>query len=235
MQIYPAIEILNGQCQGFKRGFENPLVSPVEMALDCLRKGATFIHLVDLDGSTQGHSVNVGVLKKIAYEIPVPLQLGGGIRNLQEMEYVLNCGMSRVIIGRAAVQNPGFVKEAIRLFSAKRVVVSITIKDNRVYDRHQLFSSTYSPMDFCKKMEQNGLKTIIIKEDSSFIMNEGPVIDFSSEVTRKTNLDVIVNSDKIYALKDLEHIKQAGIHGALVGKALTEHWIDLTRAIRLFQ
>ena len=235
MQIYPAIEIKNGKCQGFKCGFENPLVSPVEMALDCLKKGATFIHLVDMDGSTQGHSVNVSVFKKIAYEIPVPLQIGGGIRNLQEMEYVLNCGMSRVIIGRAAVQNPGFVKEAIRLFSAKRVVVSITIKDNRVYDRHQIFSSTYSPMDFCQKMEQNGLKTIIIKEDSSFMVNEGPVIDFSSAVTQKTALDVIVNSDNIYALKDLEHIKQAGIHGALVGKALTEHWIDLTRAIRLFQ
>jgi phosphoribosylformimino-5-aminoimidazole carboxamide ribotide isomerase len=238
MQIYPTIEIKDGQCLGMKQGFSkqsnNYLASPVELARHWMNEGATFIHLLDSNGAKAGHSINSGVFKQIAYEIPVPLQLSGEIRNLQEIEYILNCGISRVVVGSAAIQNPGFAKEAIRIFSAKKVVIGIVVKDNRIVSPDGVYVSSYTPLDFCKKMEQMGVKTMIIREESGFLLSEELEIDLCRQVTNKTKMDVIVASD-IYSSKDLEYINQANIHGALISRALIERWIGLKKAIKRFQ
>ncbi|KIR01182.1 Phosphoribosylformimino-5-aminoimidazole carboxamide ribotide isomerase [Lachnospiraceae bacterium TWA4] len=230
MQIYPTIEIKDGQCKGIRQSLSDKmeLTSPVEMARYCLHQGSQIIHLIDLDGAIAGHSVNIGILKQIAYEIPIPLQLCGGIRTLQEIEYVLNCGISRVVLGAEAIKSPRFVKEAIKAFSAKKIVVSISIKDHLVCSYHEHNISSYSPLEFCKKMEDMGLKTMIVREKSDYFGFE-----YAKLITEKTNLNVIISSD-ISSLKELELIKQEGIYGVILNRALREHRVDLRRVIQMF-
>ena len=124
MKLYPAIDIKNGQCVRLKQGqFEDILVysnSPVGVAKKWEDSGASFIHLVDLDGALVGHSVNDDVIREIASTVKIPIQVGGGIRTIKDIEHKLNLGVTRVILGTKAVENPMFIKEVIHCFGADK-------------------------------------------------------------------------------------------------------------------
>lgn len=115
MQLYPAIDLKNGQCVRLRQGeFKDITVysdRPEEIAAKWQSKGATFLHLVDLDGALAGHSVNKEVVKKIAAEVSIPVQMGGGIRKEEDIEFILSLGVSRVIIGTKAAENPEFIRQ----------------------------------------------------------------------------------------------------------------------------
>lgn len=136
MQLYPAIDIKNGQCVRLKQGMFHDVEvysnMPARVAAMWEQQGASFIHLVDLDGALVGHSVNEEVIKSIVSSVHVPTQLGGGIRTMKDIETILGYGVTRVILGTKAVQDPIFVKEAVENFGADKIVVGVDARNGMV-------------------------------------------------------------------------------------------------------
>ena len=136
MKLFPAIDIKNGQCVRLRQGsFRDVLVYsdiPLKIAKEWEASGASFIHVVDLDGALVGHSVNEAVIKEIVDNVSIPIQLGGGIRSIKDIENKLNLGIDRVIIGTKAAVDPAFMKEAISTFGPERIIAGIDAKDGVV-------------------------------------------------------------------------------------------------------
>ena len=148
----------------------------------------------------------------------IPVQTGGGIRSLDDIEYVLSSGVQRVIIGTAAVRNPDMVSEAVRLYGS-RVAVGIDAKDGLVAIEGWEKVSEYNAVNFAKKMRDLGVKTIIYTDIATDGMLSGPNIKAMSEMVKETNLDVIA-SGGVSKIEDLFELKKVGVSGAIVGKAI---------------
>lgn len=238
MQLYPAIYIKNKQCVRFKQGLADKVNmyrdDPVTMAEYWMHQGARALHLVNLDGTFTDYFTSSDVFRRIAYMIPIPLHFCGGIRTLQDIEFVFNCGMKRAIMGTIAVQNPGLVKEAVNIFGFDKLIITVHVHDGRVITNSWRKSSDYTPLDFCMKMQDLGIKNIIIKDVGRENTLSGLDITPAAEVAARTNLKVIASGGTA-SLKDLENASYANLYGVVVGKALYEKKIDFKEAIRLFQ
>ena len=238
MQLYPAIDIKNGQCVRLRQGqFQDSQIyskNPIEIARLFVSQGASFIHMVDLDGALVGFSVNDTVFKEIAGEINIPIQVGGGIRTIKDIENKIELGINRVIIGTKAVENPAFVKEAVKEFGSDRIVIGIDAKDGMVAIRGWEKVSTVSAIDLAMQVKDIGVKTIVYTDISKDGMLLGPNVEQTKELSDVTGLDVIA-SGGVSSMKDLELIAGSGVHGAIIGKALYEKKVDLAKAIELFE
>lgn len=238
MQLYPAIDIRNGQCVRLRQGqFHDQEIysnSPVKVAKQWESQGATFIHLVDLDGALHGHGVNEDVIKEIANAVSIPVQVGGGIRTIKDIENKINLGVNRVIIGTKAVENPAFIKEAINMFGADRIVIGIDAKNGMVAIEGWEKVSSYNAVALAMDMKELGVKTIVYTDIAKDGMLQGPNVECTKEMVDATGLDIIA-SGGVSSLKDLESINQVHVHGAIIGKALYENRFDLEEAIRLFE
>lgn len=238
MQLYPAIDIKNGQCVRLKQGqFDNVNIysnQPEKMAIKWMNGGATYIHVVDLDGAVIGKSINESVIKNIVNSVNVPIQVGGGIRTIKGIDEKLNLGVSRVIIGTKAVENPDLIKEAIRIFGSDKIVIGIDAKDGYVATQGWETVSEIMAIDLCKQMEDIGVKTVIYTDISKDGMLAGPNVEYTEYLVKNTNLDVIA-SGGISSLKDLENINRIGAQGVIIGKALYTDNIQLETAIKLFE
>lgn len=238
MQLYPAIDIKNGHCVRLRQGqFQDSHTysnSPVSVARKWEECGATFIHLVDLDGALVGYGVNESVIKEIAQTVKVPVQVGGGIRSIKDIENKLNLGVNRVIIGTKAVEDPGFVKEAIHSFGADHIVVGIDAKDGFVAVEGWEKVSTFNAIELAMSMKAIGVKTIVYTDISKDGMLSGPNIPHTKNMVDVTGLDIIA-SGGVSSLKDLEMVDSINVSGAIIGKALYEDRIDLAQAINMFE
>lgn len=238
MKLYPAIDIKNGQCVRLRQGkFDDVIIysnNPVDIAKEWEACGASFIHLVDLDGALCGHAVNAEVIRKIASTVNIPVEVGGGIRNIKDIEDVLALGVSRVIIGTKAVENPNFIKEAIDKFGADKIVAGVDAKDGLVAIHGWEKVSNIKAVDLCMEMKKLGIKTIIYTDISKDGMLSGPNVYQTKLLSDQTGLDIIA-SGGVSGLKDLELVDEAGIHGAIIGKALYEKKIDLRQAVAMFE
>lgn len=238
MQLYPAIDIRNGQCVRLRQGqFQETQVyskNPLSIAKSFEEQGASFIHMVDLDGALVGYSVNDEVFKEIASTVKVPIQVGGGIRTIKDIENKLSLGVKRVIIGTKAVENPAFVKEAISNFGAESIVVGIDAKDGMVAVEGWERVSSINATELALSMKSIGVKTIVYTDISKDGMLEGPNVEATQRLSEVCGLDVIA-SGGVSSLKDLEMIQQCNIHGAIIGKALYENRINLANAIEMFE
>ncbi|HEX3021055.1 MAG TPA: 1-(5-phosphoribosyl)-5-[(5-phosphoribosylamino)methylideneamino]imidazole-4-carboxamide isomerase [Lachnospiraceae bacterium] len=238
MQLYPAIDIRNGQCVRLRQGqFEDQEVysdSPVKVAKQWESQGATFIHLVDLDGALRGHGMNEEVIKEITRSISIPVQVGGGIRTIKDIDNKINLGVNRVIIGTKAVENPAFVREAIVTFGADRIVVGIDAKNGMVAIEGWEKVSSYNAVTLAIKMKDLGVKTIVYTDISKDGMLQGPNVEHTKEMVDMTGLDIIA-SGGVSSLKDLESVDHVHVHGAIIGKALYENRINLSEAIQIFE
>lgn len=238
MQLYPAIDIKNGHCVRLRQGqFQDSQtysLSPVSVAKQWEDSGATFIHLVDLDGALVGYGVNEAVIREIAQTVKVPVQVGGGIRSIKDIENKLNLGVKRVIIGTKAVEDPGFVKEAITTFGAESIVVGIDAKDGFVAVEGWEKVSTHNAVDMALSMKALGVKTIVYTDISKDGMLSGPNIPHTKNLVDVTGLDIIA-SGGVSSLKDLEMVDSINVQGAIIGKALYENRIDLAQAISMFE
>lgn len=234
MKLYPAIDIKNGQCVRLRQGqFEDILVysnSPVGVAKKWEDYGASYIHLVDLDGALVGHSVNDDVIRDIASTVKVPIQVGGGIRTIKDIEHKLNLGVSRVILGTKAVENPMFIKEIIQCFGADRIVIGIDAKNGMVAIQGWEKLSNYNAVSLALQMKEVGVKTIIYTDISKDGMLQGPNIEHTKEMVELTGLDIIA-SGGVSSMMDLEALNKIGVEGAIIGKALYENKIDLQQAV----
>lgn len=234
MRIYPAIDIKDGQCVRLLQGrFSDVTVygnNPAEMALKWEREGGEYIHVVDLDGALKGHGVNADAIKKICAAVNVPVQTGGGIRTMEDIESKLNCGISRVIIGTKAVSDSDFVKRAVDKYGDK-IVIGIDAKDGMVAVEGWEKTSDFTAVEFAKKMVGIGVKTIVYTDIATDGTLKGPNIKAMEEMAKSVNADIIASG----GVGNIEHLKAlipTGVEGAIVGRALYTGDVNLRDAIK---
>lgn len=234
MKIYPAIDIKDGKCVRLLRGsFDDVTVygdNPAEMARKWESLGGEYIHVVDLDGALKGHGVNAEAIKEICKAVNVPVQTGGGIRSISDIEAKLECGISRVIIGTKAVSDADFVKDAVKRYGDK-IVIGIDAKDGMVAIEGWEKTSEYRAVEFAKKMEEIGVKTIIYTDIATDGTLMGPNVDAMREMVNNTNMDIIASG----GIGNIEHIKAlipTGVEGVITGRALYTGNINLCDAIK---
>jgi phosphoribosylformimino-5-aminoimidazole carboxamide ribotide isomerase len=222
MIIFPAIDIKNGKCVRLQQGqFDKVNIyaqNPVEVALRWEQKGAKYIHVVDLDGALRGRSINKEVIRDIVRSVNIPVQLGGGIRNLEDISDALNDGVSRAIIGTSAVKKEGFVKKALESYGDK-VVVSIDAKGGHVAIEGWTQTSQIKALDFGKELESAGLKTLVYTDIAKDGMLSGPNFKELENMKNHVNVDVIA-SGGISSKEHIKKLKELNLYGAIIGKAL---------------
>lgn len=237
MQIYPAIDLKNGQCVRLKQGRFDDVTSygddPVQRAKIWEQTGATYIHVVDLDGARTGNSYNKEAIKKIVSSVNVPVQTGGGIRSMRDIEQRIDAGVSRVIIGTAAVNNPELVKEAVKIYGDK-IAVGIDASKGMVATDGWEKISDVPAIVLCKKMAEIGVKTVVYTDISKDGMMSGPNIESTKELVKQSGINIIA-SGGVSTMSDLEGIKSIGAQGVIIGKALYQGALDLKEVIERFE
>lgn len=234
MKIYPAIDIKDGKCvRLFKGQFSDVTVygdSPAEMAKKWESQGGEFIHVVDLDGALKGHGVNAAKIREICESVSVPVQTGGGIRTMEDIEAKFACGIDRVIIGTKAVSDSEFVKRAVDKYGS-RIVIGIDAKDGMVAIEGWEKTSEFTAVEFAKKMVSLGVGTIVYTDIATDGTLAGPNVAAMAEMAGAAGADIIASG----GVGSLEHIKSlvpTGVEGVIVGKALYTDKVNLAEAIK---
>ena len=238
MKLYPAIDMKDGKCVRLKQGeFKDITVycdEPWKVARYFEENGASFIHLVDLDGALKGHSVNEESIKRIVSEVNIPCELGGGIRTVRDIDRVLSYGINRVIIGTKAVSSPEFVREAVEKFGSEKIVIGVDAKDGFVAVEGWEQLSDKTALSMCLTMKELGVKHIVYTDISKDGMLAGPNVAMTKKLTDETGLDIIA-SGGVSGAEDLRSLAAAGIKGAIIGKAIYENRINIRDAVREFE
>ena len=240
MQLIPAIDLKNGQCVRLKQGLmEQATVfsdSPAKMAQHWLEQGARRLHLVDLNGAFAGEPKNFPAIAEIlaAVSAHIPVQLGGGIRDLATIEKSLNLGLTDVIIGTAAVKNPLFVREACRGF-AGHIIVGLDAKDGMVAIDGWATVTEHHVVDLSQQFASDGVNSIIYTDIGRDGMMSGVNIEATVNLARAVNIPIIAsggltNLDDVRALCAVQH---EGIAGAITGRAIYEGTIQFNQAQQL--
>ena len=234
--IYPAIDLKDGKAVRLKQGdMDKSTVyseSPAKVAKEFHDAGAQWIHVVDLNGAFAGKSQNLDVIKSIVNAVDIPVQLGGGIRTMENIDTMLNeVGVQRVILGTIAAKNPELVKKAVRKYGEK-IAVGIDAKDGYVAVNGWAEKSEILAVDLAKAMKAAGVKTIIYTDISKDGMMEGPNIEQTKSISNIGGIDVIL-SGGISGTQDILDAKAAGFAGAISGKAIYQGTINLKEVLRL--
>lgn len=234
MRLYPAIDIKGGQCVRLRQGLFHEVQvysnSPADVAALWESQGAKFLHLVDLDGALAGKLVNEAAIRAIVERVNLPVQLGGGVRTMENIKTLLDTGIFRVIIGTKAVEEPEFVRQAVETFGPEHIVVGIDAKDGLVATKGWESVSTVTAQELCSQMEDYGVRTIVYTDISKDGMMQGPNVAMTKLLSDQTSMDIIA-SGGVSSMADLDALAAAGIHGAILGKALYEKKIDLAEAV----
>ncbi|MGM0471369.1 MAG: 1-(5-phosphoribosyl)-5-[(5-phosphoribosylamino)methylideneamino]imidazole-4-carboxamide isomerase [Bacillota bacterium] len=238
MEVIPAIDIKDGECVRLYKGdFEQKTVygAPLEMAQLWAEKGASRLHIVDLDGALDGQPTNLELIAQIVNKVGLPVQVGGGIRDLATIEQYLEVGVDRVIIGTAAIENPDLVLAAIDKFGADRIVVGIDAKDGYVATEGWLETSDTTAVELGQAMEERGVEQVVFTDISKDGTLSGPNLSSTKELATQTGLKVIASGgvSKLADLKDLLPLEEYGVVGVITGKALYSQSLDLEEAIAL--
>ena len=240
MLLIPAIDLKDGNCVRLKQGLmEQATVfsnQPAEMATHWLKQGARRLHLVDLDGAFAGEPKNFGAIRTIlaAVSAEIPVQLGGGIRDLATIEKYLSLGLQDVIIGTAAVKNPAFVREACKEF-AGHIIVGLDAKDGMVAIDGWATVTEHHVIDLSKQFEDDGVNSIIYTDIGRDGMMSGVNVEATQKLAKAVNIPIIASG----VLTDLDDVRalcaaaSSGIAGAITGRAIYEGSIDFAQAQQL--
>lgn len=238
MIIYPAIDIRGGRCVRLTEGrFDAETVfadDPAEMALKWAGLGAEFLHLVDLDGALAGEGKNVPVIERILQSVNIPVQLGGGIRNLETIEKLLALGVTRLILGSAAVKNPQLVEEACKKYPG-HIAVGIDAKNGEVAIEGWGKGSGVAATELAKKMAAYGVETIIYTDISRDGMLSGVNVEATAALARACGVPIIA-SGGVASIEDIRRVKAVeadGVQGCIIGKAIYTGAVDLKAALAL--
>jgi phosphoribosylformimino-5-aminoimidazole carboxamide ribotide isomerase len=238
MQLYPAIDIKNGKCVRLFQGqFDQETIyneHPYDVAKQWEDLGATYIHVVDLDGALDGQWVNQEAMQKIIDTVNVPIQTGGGVRTLDDIKQRLDLGIERVIIGTMAIKNPDFVREAVQRFGSKHIAVGIDAKNGKVATHGWEQVSDIEAVDFARTMKAMGVEVIIYTDISKDGTMAGPNIEQTKALVDATGMDIIA-SGGVSKMQDLENTQAIGVQGTIIGKALYLNAIALDEAIATFE
>lgn len=239
MLLIPAIDLKNGEAVRLYKGDYNQKTvyssSPDEIAKSFEEMGADYLHVVDLDGAKDAKATNLKTIKKIRDSIFIPMELGGGIRNMETVDLYLNeVGVNRVILGTAAINDPKFLKAALKKYGPQRIVVGVDIKDGYVSTSGWLETSEVYYIDFLKDLESIGVKIIVCTDISKDGTLTGPSFDVYQKIKENTNLDFVV-SGGVKDKEDIYKVNELGYYGCIVGKAYYEGKIDLKEVISCLQ
>ncbi len=238
MKLYPAIDLKDGNCVRLIQGDYNEVTvygsNPAEMAKKWESLGGDYLHIVDLDGAKEGKGINDEAIRAIVSAINIPIELGGGIRSLEDITAKLDMGVDRVILGSAAIKNKALVKEAIDTFGADKIVVGVDAKGGMVAIEGWLEVTDVSALEFCKELEAIGVKTVIYTDIAKDGMMQGPNIEETARLVESTKLDIIA-SGGVSTLEDLKKLEAIKVYGAIIGKALYIGAIQLEEAAKIFK
>lgn len=234
--IYPAIDIRGGKCVRLVQGDYNQETvyneNPVEVAKAWEQQGGSYIHLVDLDGAKAGYPVNDELIGQIASAVGVPVQVGGGIRDLESVKRLLSLGVSRVIIGTAAIEDEAFTSAVLQQYG-DQVAIGIDARDGYVATRGWLNTSSIQAVELAQQLAAKGAETFIFTDISRDGMMQGPNVEAIVNLAKVSGKTVIASGGVTVQddLLALARYKDQGVGGAIVGKALYTGNISLEKAI----
>ncbi|MBN1621663.1 MAG: 1-(5-phosphoribosyl)-5-[(5-phosphoribosylamino)methylideneamino]imidazole-4-carboxamide isomerase [Endomicrobiales bacterium] len=237
MLVIPAIDIRAGNCVMLTQGkIEDETIyskDPVFIAKLWQAKGAKRLHVVDLDGAFQGAPKNIEILKKIRESVSIPIQFGGGVRSLENIEKLIGLGINYVILGTIAVYNPDLLRKAFSRYNSK-IIIALDVRDNIISIGGWKETTTVNACDFVKDLTSMGIKEAIftdIKKDGTL---QGPNIKALREIAKCGKLKIIASGgiSNIKDVKEVKKLESIGISGVIIGKALYTDDIKLEEAIK---
>ncbi len=239
MILFPAIDLRQGRCVRLRQGrMEDETVfsqDPADMARRWQARGARWLHLVNLDGAFSQASENLSVVRAIAETVDIPIQLGGGMRDVEAARDGLALGASRIILGTVAIAVPQVVADAVERFGPQRVVVGIDAREGRVATHGWTEISEVDAIDLAKEMADLGVERVVYTDISRDGMMTGPNVEATLQLARRTRLKVIA-SGGVATLDDLRLLRPLegdGVEGVIVGRALYEGAFSLEEALEI--
>ena len=232
MILYPAIDMLDGQAVRLRQGKRNDVTvfgQPVELAKQWRATGAQWLHLVDLTAAFEGKTAHLPLIREVVKAFDGQVELGGGLRTMEDIALRVEAGVSRCIIGTAAAENPALVEEACRRFPGK-IAVGIDAKNGFVATRGWVETSALTAVDLALRMKDMGVDTIIYTDVSRDGMMQGPNVEATRKLVQQTGMDVI-GSGGVSCLDDLRNLKNAGCAGAILGRAMYEGAFTVEEAL----
>ena len=233
MIIYPAIDLYEGKAVRLKQGDYTQMTvysdDPVSVARGFKKAGATALHIIDLEGARDGKPANHEIIKQIASESGMLIQVGGGIRTPETIERYLKAGVKRVILGTIAVSKPGFLKKMVKSFG-DAIAVSVDIKDGLVAIKGWTEVSNRDAIAFCGTVDELGVKTLICTDISKDGMQSGTNMQLYKTLRLKLSIRLIA-SGGVSSPDEIKELTKLGIDGVILGKALYTGDIDLAELI----
>ena len=233
MILYPAIDMLDGKAVRLRQGKRDDVTvygDPVEMSAKWRAKGAEWLHLVDLTAAFEGKTAHLPLIREVVAAFDGQVELGGGLRTMQDIELRVNAGVKRCIIGTAAAENPELVRQACRAFPGC-IAVGIDAKNGLVATRGWVETSTLTTVELALRMRDMGVKDVIYTDVSRDGMMQGPNVEATRRLIEQTGMDII-GSGGVSCLTDLGNLKAAGCAGAILGRAMYEGAFTLEEALQ---
>ena len=234
MEVIPSIDLRDGKCVRLYQGdYEKETVysdNPLEVAVRWSEMGAQRIHIVDLDGAATGVQANLEIIRQLCNVVDVPLQVGGGIRDIDSVQNVIDIGVERVILGTSAVEDPSLVEHACRRFGAESIVVGVDARDGSVAIRGWKESSLITAIDLIRSMNAIGVRRFIYTDIARDGTLSRPNFEAIGSMVQEDGI-LLVASGGISSLEHIRHLVALGVEGAIIGKALYTGDIDLREAM----
>ena len=235
MILFPAIDLYEKKAVRLYKGdYANMTVyseNPIEIARDFEAKGCTQIHMVDLEGAKDGTTPNISIVEQVAKETSLFVEIGGGIRSMETVERYLNAGVSRVILGTAAVNDEAFLRQAVAKYGEK-IAVGADVKDGYIAIKGWLEKSAVTLEAFLQKMQEIGVKNIICTDISKDGAMQGTNLALYRELSEKFRLEITA-SGGVSTIEDIRQLRKMDIYGAIIGKAYYTGAIDLAEALEV--
>ena len=233
MILFPAIDLFEKKAVRLYKGdYANMTVysdNPIEIAREFENCGCTHIHMVDLEGAKDGTTPNLSAVEQVAKETSLFVEIGGGIRDMQTVERYLSAGVSRVILGTAAVNDEAFLQAAVEKYGDK-IAVGADVKDGHIAIKGWLETSAVTLEDFLRKMEDIGVENIICTDISKDGAMKGTNLALYKQLSEKFRLDITA-SGGVSSMEDICRLRQMDLYGAIIGKAYYTGAIDLKEAL----
>lgn len=235
MILFPAIDLYEKKAVRLYKGDYREMTvysdNPLEIARDFETAGATHIHMVDLEGAKDGTTPNLSIVKQVAQETSLFVEIGGGIRNMETVKRYLDAGVSRIILGTAAVNDEDFLKAAVAAYPGI-IAVGADVKDGFIAIKGWLEKSVVTLDAFLQKMEAIGVKNVICTDISKDGAMRGTNLELYRELSRKYTLDITA-SGGVSTMEDIRQLRQMDLYGAIIGKAYYTGAIDLKEALEV--
>lgn len=235
MLIFPAIDLYEGKAVRLLRGDYNQMTiyseNPAEIAADFKAQGASCIHLVDLEGAKSGDTPNLSAVERIIKSTDLFAEIGGGIRSMDVIARYLSIGVSRVILGTAALENEDFLKEAVRTYGDK-IAVGADVRDGFIATHGWTEKSNCDLPTFCMHMQDIGVKTLICTDIAKDGAMQGTNRSLYAELSKNYTMQIVA-SGGVSTLLDVQHLASLGLYGAIIGKAYYTGAISLSEAIEV--